>query len=186
MPEDDPQFRQVFERYQPSVYAFFKRKGLTQEECLDLTQETFFRVYKSIQGFRGDASLDTWIRRVATNLWCNEIRRRKTEKRDASEVSLEAELEKGHPLPAETGARGALEGLLDDEQRRKLRRAMDGLPEKMRRCLVLRIDQGLKYREIAVLMQVSIDTVKAHIFQARTRLARELGDLDPSDPEDGG
>ena len=100
-----------------------------------------------------------------------------TQKRDAQEVSLE---EPGTGGPAdsawESGETGPLDGVLADERSKKLRRAFEELPPQMRRCVMLRVDQDLKYREIAVQMDVSIDTVKAHLFQARQILKNKLGD----------
>ena len=64
--------------------------------------------------------------------------------------------------------------VLAGERRRKLREAVGRLPDRMRRCVTLRIDRGLKYREIAIIMQVSTDTVKAQLYQARQRLKDDL------------
>jgi RNA polymerase sigma-70 factor (ECF subfamily) len=179
--ELEDEFRHLFAVHFQPVFFFFLHRGFGREECRDLTQETFLRVYRSIGRFRGDASPQTWLFRIATNLWRNEVRRRMADKRDACEVSLEGAVEKGLPLaadrrlPGEAGPAGPLDGLLEDERRRKLRQALGGLPPQMRRCVLLRIDQNLKYREIAAAMQISIDTVKSQISQARERLERELG-----------
>jgi RNA polymerase sigma-70 factor (ECF subfamily) len=64
---------------------------------------------------------------------------------------------------------------LAGEQRAVLRQALAELPPKMRRCVLLRIDQDLKYREIAALLRVSIETVKSQLSQARDRLEAEVG-----------
>jgi len=68
------------------------------------------------------------------------------------------------------------EELLRQERARLVRTAIDQLPEQMRRCLVLRVYQDLRYREIAAVLRLSPETVKVHFFQARRRLHRELGD----------
>jgi RNA polymerase sigma-70 factor (ECF subfamily) len=66
--------------------------------------------------------------------------------------------------------------MLAEERVRILRQALGELPPKMRQVVYLRLDQGLKYREIAAAARVSIDTVKAHLHQARRQLeARLLG-----------
>ena len=57
-----------------------------------------------------------------------------------------------------------------------LRKAVGEMPAQMRRCVLLRVYQDLKYREIAEVMGIKLDTVKAHLGQARARLERELGD----------
>lgn len=177
----DEEFRRLFERYFRPLFYFFRNRGIPPEECRDLTQETFLRVYKSIARFRGEASVQTWLFQIATNLWRNRVRYDRAGKREASEVSLESAMEKGRPIPADLSlargehTAGPLAGLLADEQLGVLRRALDGLPPQMRRCVLLRVDQNLKYREIAGVMQISIETVKSQLSQARERLGRELG-----------
>jgi|SRR6185312_2576616 len=193
MPEPDEEFRHLFVRHFQPVFSFFLRRGFPREECHDLTQETFLRVYRGIGRFRGEASFQTWLFQIATNLWRNEVRRHMAEKRDGFEVSLEGEVEKGRPvradrrLPGETQPSSSLDGLLDRERKQKMRQALGALPPQMRRCVLLRIDQNLKYREIAVAMQISIDTVKSQISQARDRLETELGRyFDPPNLGEGG
>jgi RNA polymerase sigma-70 factor (ECF subfamily) len=178
---DDEEIGRLFARYFRPLYYFFRNRGIPPEDCRDLTQETFLRVYKSIGRFRGDASVQTWLFQIATNLWRNRVRHERAGKREGKEVSLDAATERGQPLPADLSlARGAhnaapLAGLLADEKVEMLRRALQDLPPQMRRCMLLRIDQNLKYREIAGVMQISIDTVKSQLSQGRERLEKELG-----------
>lgn len=193
MPDFDEEFRVVFARYFQPVFSFFLRRGFPREECRDLSQETFLRAYRSIGHFRGDASFQTWLFQIATNLWRNEVRHRMAEKREGFEVSLESEVAKGRPMPAdrrlpgETHPPSPLDGLLADERKRLMREALGALPPQMRRCVLLRIEQNLKYREIAAVMQISIDSVKSQISHARGRLERELGRyFDPANLEEGG
>lgn len=175
----EEEFRQLFDRYHRAVYAFFANRGFSREESLDLTQETFLRVYKGIEGFRGDVELKRWLLRIAANLWKNELRRRSAEKREALEVPLERMA--GHAAPSVEPARvlpaaspGPLEDVLSAERIQAVRRLLRQLPPQMRRCMLLRIDGELKYREIAEVMQLSIDTVKSQLGQARERLRSEL------------
>ena len=67
-----------------------------------------------------------------------------------------------------------LDSVLGHEQRRAMRDAVRRLPEQMQRCLTLRLYHELKYKEIASVMNLKIDTVKAHLFQARKRLEVDL------------
>jgi RNA polymerase sigma-70 factor (ECF subfamily) len=168
--EREEQFQQIFRRHYRSVSCFFAYRGFDTEECRDLTQETFFRVYRGMEGFRGEAGIKTWLYTIAANIYRNEIRDRQAEKRSADEVSLDEALEQ-----APGDSQDPLSGVLTDERARLLREAVDGLPPRMRHCVLLRLDRGLKYREIALLLQVTEDTVKAQLFQARQRLYRILG-----------
>jgi RNA polymerase sigma-70 factor (ECF subfamily) len=139
--------------------------------------------------FRGDSKFETWLFQVCANVFKNCLRSRTTQKRDAQEVSWD-EVEpggggsgggesggaEGGGAPWEWRESGPLDSLLEDERSRILYAAMQELPPQMRRCVELRVTRDLKYREIAELMNVSIDTVKAHLFQARQLLKSKLGD----------
>jgi RNA polymerase sigma-70 factor (ECF subfamily) len=59
--EREETFRLIFDRYYRSVYRFFEKRGFSTEECQDLTQETFLRVYKGMATFRGEARFETWL-----------------------------------------------------------------------------------------------------------------------------
>lgn len=175
----DDDFRRLFDRYGRAVYAFFANRGFSREESLDLTQETFLRVYKSIGGFRGEVEFKSWLLRIAANLWKNEVRRRSADKRDAIEVSLEDDAAGAARAAAGAGRLAAtrpdpLDEALAAERVRVVHALVRQLPPQMRRCVLLRIGQELKYQEIAGVMQLSIDTVKSQLAQARQRLKSEL------------
>ncbi len=171
-------FHRLFVDFYRSVRYFFSNRGFSSDECLDLTQETFLKAFKGYRGFRGEASERTWIFQIATNVWLNEIRRRHAAKRSAQEVSFEEAFDPGRPgnpkVEIEDG--GQLTNVLADERADILRQALEDLPPQMRRCIFLRVDQDLKYREIADLMQLSIETVKSHLHQARQRLKESLSE----------
>ena len=177
----DESFHQIFRQYYRIVRSFFLKKGFSAEECEDLVQETFLRVHRKLDGFRGDSKFGTWLFPIAANVYKNHLRSRATQKRDAQEVPLdEAEPNgdkgSGSTVAIESRAGGPLDEMLVSERKRMLLEAMADLPTQMRRCVDLRVNHDLKYREIAELMQVSIDTVKAHLFQARQQLKIRLGD----------
>lgn len=167
-------FRVLFERYYSVVRRFFAGKGLPPEDCLDLTQDTFLRVYEGLESYRGEASFETWLFKIATNVFLKRLETRATGKRAGAPVSLESLEGTEEPLrePA-----SQLNRLLSDEAVARLRAAAHELPPQMRRCLKLRLDQDLSYRQIAVLMRLSVETVKAHLFQARGKLREKLQDL---------
>jgi RNA polymerase sigma-70 factor, ECF subfamily len=188
--DDEEAFRRLFTRYHRPLLLFFTRRGFSADESGDLIQETFLRVYRALPRFRGDASFQTWLFQIATNIWRNELRRRYTAKRAGAETSLEdvinAESDLGAETDEETEAEGQLaaaalrqaewlEDILAQERTRLLRHALAGLPPQMRRCVMLRVGQDLKYREIAEIMQISIETVKSQLSQAKARLREELG-----------
>ncbi|MFL6260314.1 MAG: RNA polymerase sigma factor [Thermoanaerobaculia bacterium] len=170
----------LFDMHWPRVVSYFRRQGFSQEESKDLTQDTFLRVFKGIDSFRRDSSFEWWLRGIAESTYKNEIRKRRAEKRDGIEQSIDAPVVNGEgsPSPADTLASPISDSLSEAVKRQQvaaLRAALAELPEQMRRCCMMRYVNGLKYHEIAELMGISIETVKAHLFQGRKRLASMLG-----------
>jgi RNA polymerase sigma-70 factor (ECF subfamily) len=178
----DPEgsFHRIFNQFYGLVFSYFTRKGFSTEESQDLVQETFLRVHKSLGTFRRESRFETWLFQITANVYRNTLRSQSTRKRDAPEVSLDDVFETGagggEPAVAADLPTGPLDDLLAGERAQMLHDALNELPSQMRRCVLLRVDQDLKYREIADLMRVSIDTVKAHLFQARQLLKVKLGD----------
>ena len=175
----DESFRRLFEEHYRKVFLFFIRHGFPDDESEDLAQEVFLRVYKHLDSFRGEARVETWLFQIAANLYRNTLRGRAALKRQALEIVLNEEAILAAPEPTgplyEAAEPGPFEVVLAKERSRILHGAIDELPSQMRRCLLLRVDQDLKYREIAELLRISIETVKAHLFQARQLLRIRLG-----------
>lgn len=163
-------FRRLFDLFYPRLVHFFARRGFPPQDCLDLTQETFLGIYKGIGSFRRDSRFETWLFSIATNAWRKRLRWGVAGKREGQEVPLEPA---GNAPPAPEPPADA--EMLRRERSCRLREAVDKLPDQMRRCLVLRVYQEMKYREIAALLRLSPETVKVHLFQARKRLREELG-----------
>ncbi|HKV07182.1 MAG TPA: sigma-70 family RNA polymerase sigma factor [Thermoanaerobaculia bacterium] len=168
-------FRLLFHRFHRPLFRFFEHRGFSTEECQDLIQETFLRVYKGLDGFRGEARWEHWLFRIAANTASKAVRHRGAAKRASLSVPLEGEdvAESPH-APAATPA--PLQRLLGREMKERLSQAIDGLPAQMRRCVRLRIVQDLDVAEIAEILQISPSTVKVQLFKARKRLQTELGD----------
>lgn len=173
-------FRQLFERYYGQIHRFFHRKGFSSEDCRELTQETFLSVYKGLEGFRQESTFGHWMYSIAKNVWRSELERRKAKGRDAPLYSLDEEVsigkDKRAPL-AELIADQAPDQLyhtIEKEKSQKLHEALRRLPEQMQRCTELRVLHDLSYSEIAGLMNISINTVKAHLHQAKKELNEQL------------
>jgi RNA polymerase sigma-70 factor (ECF subfamily) len=176
----------LFRRFRPSVQSFFARKGFSAEDGRDLTQEVFLRVFKGIDTFRRESRFERWLWEIAAHIYFNEVRRRRTEKRDGLETSLDTPVENddgSSPAPGiPSSDPSPEEQVIKGEQLAAFRAALQELPEQMRRCCLLRYEKGLKYQEIAVVMKISIETVKAHLHQARKRLAARLEAKREMDP----
>jgi RNA polymerase sigma-70 factor (ECF subfamily) len=140
----------------------------------DLVQEVWIRVYRNIHRLNDPVKFRGWLSRIATNLFYDELRKRK---RTAQPLSLDA------PLALADGEvdweiasddPGPEENLTTREFYDQLRGAIADLPEAFRTTIVLREIQGMAYEEIAELTGVSLGTVKSRIARARLRLQTQL------------
>jgi RNA polymerase sigma-70 factor (ECF subfamily) len=169
--------RHVFERYYPWVRRFFGRLGYSPQDSEDLAQEVLSQVFSEIGSFRKDGSFKSWLFAVASNLHRNHQRGRHREKRSGQEVSIDAPAGSATPFHEPLAAEPSPERTTFERERREaVARAIKEMPPQMGRALALRLDQDLKYREIAVVLQISVETVKAHLFSARQRLREVLGE----------
>ncbi|MEO1369447.1 MAG: sigma-70 family RNA polymerase sigma factor [Acidobacteriota bacterium] len=166
-------FRGLYERYGKQVYAFFANRGFAVDDCRDLVQETFFRAFKASGSFREESQVATWLLSIAKNVFREEMRNRSRLKRAGTTLSLEAlQVDSGFDQPAP--ASEPLGELLASEETALLQAALGDLPEAMRSCVQLRLVQGLRYREIAEVLQISVGTVKSQLSEARRRLKGKL------------
>jgi RNA polymerase sigma-70 factor, ECF subfamily len=174
---DAAAYEQLVAEYSGDVYALLFRLTSDSEEARDLTQETFLRAFQSIKRFRGDASLKTWIYRIAINQARNRWRWWRRRKRDVT-VSLDAtDDQRDQPLAATLPSDNSLnpeEETLAKEREGQLRTALLGLRSSYREAVILRDVEGFSYEEIAETLQISIGTVKSRISRGRLELRRQL------------
>lgn len=174
-------FRYLFEAYYVRVQRFFQVRGLPPEDCRDLTQETFLAVFKGLRSLREEEHFEGWLFTIALNVWRREIETRKAAKRSAQVVSLDAEtaddFDSSFKLELRAVGTGynPAEFVLEKEQSESLLEAIHQLPEQMRRCIYLRVKKDLLPQEIADLLGLSVNTVKAHLQQAQKALRQKLG-----------
>jgi RNA polymerase sigma-70 factor, ECF subfamily len=162
---------ELFRQLYGPVERVFQRHGFSAAERADLTQDVLLRVYEGIDGFAGRSSFASWLQTIVLNVYRNEIRRRRAGKRDAVEKSTD---DQDDPPEIEAVDQNPLAGLIDEERYRMLRTAVEEMPAQMQTCFRLRYDHEYKYREIADVMRISIQTVKAHLHQARKWLVEHL------------
>jgi RNA polymerase sigma-70 factor (ECF subfamily) len=174
-------FRLLFERYYRQTYHFFRRKGFSQEDARDLTQETFISVYKGLEGLKQEDRFENWLFAIALNVYRDELDRRHSQKRWANEIELEETAIASEQLqPVGSWAAAAVnpaEAVLEKEKKEKLREALEELPQQMRRCAYLRVIREMSDREIAQTLGISVGTVKAHLHQARRLLGERLREI---------
>lgn len=176
----DDGFNLLFQGYFHRIVRFFANRGFSYDDSLDLTQETFFRVFKYGGGFRGEASPRTWLYQVATNVGRNEWRRRGTSKRQASIAVAEVDLDLCNSecgFWPNDGEAAHIEALFASERLAAARLAIAELPPRMQQCLVLFCFHEMSYNEIAAVMQVSLDTVRSQIRDGRERVRARVAEL---------
>ena len=146
-----------------------------RDEALDLSQEVFLKVFRTIHRFRGQSSLRTWIYRIAVNQARNRHRFWRRRHR-ADQVSLDAHVAAhGEFL---SGGLSRPDRVLDQKELANcLQSALDHLPFDQRTAIVLREVDGLSYEEIAFSLGVAIGTVKSRLTRARQALRLDLREV---------
>jgi RNA polymerase sigma-70 factor (ECF subfamily) len=143
-----------------------------REEALDLSQEVFLRVFRTIHRFRGQSSLRTWIYRIAVNQARNKHRFWRRRHR-ADQISLDLHIAT-HGEFLSGGESTPDRVLAQKELASRLQQALDTLPFDQRTAIVLREIDGLSYEEIAYSLGVAVGTVKSRLTRARQALRSEL------------
>ncbi len=167
---DRSAFRQIVGRYEGVVRAVLYRLVGNVDDAEDLAQETFIRVHGHLEKFRGDASLKTWIARIASNLARDSLRRRRRRPETLPFDKATFQIAQSAPgtAPDET--------LTLQEKSRALATAIESLPYKQRAALVLKIIGDMNYEEIAAVLGTTRNSVKANAHLARRKLIALLGD----------
>lgn len=143
-----------------------------RDEALDLSQEVFLRVFRTISRFRGQSSLKTWIYRIAVNQARNRHRFWRRRHR-ADQVSLDAHVATHGDFRSGSES-GPDRVFAQKELAARLERALADLPFDQRTAIVLREVDGLSYDEIAYSLGVAVGTVKSRLTRARQTLRVQL------------
>lgn len=143
------------------------------DEALDLSQEVFLRVFRTIHRFRGQSALRTWIYRIVINQAHNRMRWWRRRYR-AQQVSLDEHIRHHGDLPAPGNPSGP-ERLFDQkETAARIWRALDLLPFDQKSAIILREIDGLSYEEISFSLDIAVGTVKSRLARAREALRAQL------------
>jgi RNA polymerase sigma-70 factor (ECF subfamily) len=161
-------FDELVRRYQDQVYGMAARFVGQAADAEDIAQEVFLKAFRGLRGFKGDAKFSTWLYRITFNLCTDWLRRNRKPGRAESPFEDET--------TAALGAADVGEGLLASEERREIRKALDGLPEKYRTVVTLLYYQRLSYEQIGAILDVPTKTVETRLYRARRMLRETLGD----------
>lgn len=157
--------------YQLAVHLLGDR-----DEALDLSQEVFLRVFRTLPSFRGQSALKTWIYRIAINQARNRQRWWRRRRR-SDQVQLEQHVMDHGELRQPGDGDAPDRALARKEMAKRLWAALDALPFDQRTVIVLREIDGLSYEEIAESLNVAVGTVKSRLTRARQTLRGELSEV---------
>lgn len=169
---DEGAFKSLVANYQDLVYNTAVGIVQNSEDAEDVAQEVFIQVYRSIDQFKGDARLSTWIYRITTTKALDHIRSRKRKKRFAFITSLFGPNDELVHEPVDFQHPGVT--LDRKEQAALLFRMIEQLPENQKVAFTLHKTEELSYQEIADVMQLSVSAVESLLFRARQNLRKLL------------
>ena len=165
-------FRHLVNAYGKDIYNLCLSIIPVSEDAEDLSQEAFVKAFNSIDSFREDAQIKTWLFRIAINLCYDHLKWSKRKKRHA----ILQPLYNREDEPIEIASNFQHPGItLENKEHAKvLYAALETLPEKQHSAFLLYEMQGLNYKEIAETMAVSVSSVEALLFRARASLRKKL------------
>jgi RNA polymerase sigma-70 factor, ECF subfamily len=170
-------FAVLIAQYHQPIYSLIARSLNDPADAADIAQEVFIKVFRSIRGFHGEASLRTWLYRIALREASNQRRWWSRHKRQEITIDSTREMESdvdGGALPlsstlADEGD-SPFDNVLHSEVREHVEGALAQLPEAFRTVVILREIEGLAYEEIADILSVNLGTVKSRLTRGRSAL----------------
>lgn len=158
---------ELYESHYHRVLGLSRRLLGSQQEAEDAATEVFVKVPRALATYNTSQEFSPWLLTVARHHCVDQLRRRKTERKHL--VAWDA-----RSTPLKSRSRSPLAALLDGEQRRQIRRAVDRLPENYRLPLTLQYFCEMSYEEIATALGVQRNTVATLIHRAKKALRRRL------------
>jgi RNA polymerase sigma-70 factor (ECF subfamily) len=172
---DEDACAELVSEHQRMVYQLSLNLLNDHNEALDLSQEVFLRIFRTIHTFRGHSSLRTWIYRIVVNQARNRQRWWRRRHR-AQQVSLDQHIQ-DHGEVAEIVDNGPDRLVGQKQLAERIRVALDRLPFDQKTAIVLREIDGLSYEEIGFSLGIAVGTVKSRLARAREGLRAQLRDV---------
>lgn len=177
-------WQELLSIYQDRIFAVCIDKVGDRELAADCAQDAMIKVIEGLHTYDGRSKLSTWIIKVTMNVCFSKLRSEKLRRHASLDGMAGGEEGRGGVdrfADARLGTRGSSggvelppqQGVGQDEDLRRIRSALERLPEEQRSLLVLRDCHGLEYEHIAEMLGVPVGTVKSRLFRARAAL-REL------------
>ena len=167
-------YEQLMSKYREAIYHHIYRMVRDKQEVPDLVQESFIKAFDSLASYSTKYAFSTWLYKIATNHTIDYLRRKRlpTFSIDQPFETKDGQLE--YQVPDSTYRPD--KHIVEDQRNRLIQEAIDQLPPKYYRVIVMRHQQEKSYDEIARSLDLPLGTVKAHIFRARELLYKYLRD----------
>lgn len=174
---DSRAFDDLVTRHRGRVYGMIQNMVKNDADAWDLSQEVFVKVWKALPRFEARAKFSTWLYRIVHNVVYDWLRKRKIESAGEFDDQLmkESQIAAGARTTPNQDARPD-EAMSNDELRGRIGEAMAKLSPEHQEVVMLREVQGLDYKEIAEVMEISLGTVMSRLFYARKKLQGLLSD----------
>jgi RNA polymerase sigma-70 factor (ECF subfamily) len=174
---DAPAFGTLIRRHDTRLYRIARSVLSDDQEAEDAVQETFIRMFTGLRDFRGASSLRTWLTRIVLN----EAIRRKRRRRPLVDLAALQAAQERSPRPIQSSALTARDrdperAAAQNQIRKMLEKAIDGLPVAFRVVLIMRDVEEISTSETAKLLGIREETVKTRLHRARRMLRERLGD----------
>jgi len=164
-------FEELVKRYEKKIYTLAFRYSGNYDDANDIAQNAFFKAYKSLPSFRGEASFATWLYRITANACHDKIR--KQNKYNYLPLDNAIQPYRENPLFAAPDPSSG-EYLERKELKDLVKRCLNSLSSDHRLILILREMYGLSYNELASCMGCSLNTVKVKLYRARYALKEKI------------
>ncbi|MBM3308149.1 MAG: sigma-70 family RNA polymerase sigma factor [Candidatus Eisenbacteria bacterium] len=168
---DDSAYAELVSRYADLVHTIAARI-VGEADAEDVAQEAFVRAHGALAGFRGDSKFSSWLYRIAVNRSLTHLKRRR---RRPEPVDLGPGAD-GLALTLPSRGPDPERLVLDDEFRRRVRRAVGALPPRYRAAVTLFYLEERNYAEVAGALGIPVNTLKTHLHRARAMLREALAD----------
>ena len=166
---DQEALKAIFDKYHKKVYSIAYGVVRQREEALDVVQEVFIKLFRSIKNFKGRSNFYTYLYRMVMNTAIDH-------KRKAGKQFMSSLNEEGSFEPSDEAEKGPERILLQKELEERVKMAMDKLPAEQKAALIFRDVEGLSYQEMAETMGCSIGTVMSRLHYGRKRMQESLKD----------
>lgn len=166
-------FQEIYTEFQPRILHYLSRM-LGPEEAEDVAQEVFEKVNRSLAGFKGQSKLSTWIYRIATNTAIDKLRSASFKQSANQEALAEAVGAKAQNTWTHQAQTSVDQKVIRKEMSECVREFIDRLPPDYSTILILSEIEGFKNKELAEILQISLENVKVRLHRARVSLKKEL------------